>query len=81
MHVLANAERETVRTFGSRDITGHICDIEIIPKYFKFHKNLKITVNFKIQLQKLSYMFVKIKIIGQSPQKNYVMLQKMHFID
>ena len=70
MNVLANVECETVHTFGSRDITPHICDIELLPKYFKFHKNLKITANFKIQLQISSYKFVKIKIIGQSPQKN-----------
>jgi hypothetical protein len=41
MYVLANAEFETVHTSGSRDITQHICDIEILPKYCKFHKNLK----------------------------------------
>jgi len=48
-------------------------DIFVTSRYFqnilKFHENLKITVNFKIQLQKSSYMFVEIKIIGQSQQK------------
>jgi hypothetical protein len=43
MYVLVNATCKTVHTCGSRDITRHIFDVKILPKYFKFHKNLKIS--------------------------------------